>query len=141
MVVGVAVLASNLACGLWGGAAWLRGSASVGFWYLLRFAQLVVVAQAALGMSLLATGNRAVDELHYVYGIAPLAITLVTEGMRAGMAQRVLAEAEVEDIHVLDRSQQLTLARKIAVQEMGVMALGALLITTLALRAYTTGGS
>ena len=137
MVVGVAVMATNLAAGAWGGAAWLRGRASVAFWYLLRVAQVVVMAQAVLGFTLLATDHRAADDLHYVYGFAPLVIALVTEGMRLGAGERILAD--VEDIHALEREEQLVLARRVAIQEMGVMALGALLITTLSLRAFTTG--
>lgn len=130
-------MATNLAAGLWGGGAWLRGSASVGFWYVLRVAQVVVMTQAALGFTLLATDRRAVDDLHYVYGFAPLVIALITEAMRAGAGERIVAEAG--DIHSLERDEQLALARRVAVQEMGVMALGALLITTLSLRAFTTG--
>jgi len=137
MVVGVAVLATNLAAGLWGGAAWTRGRPSVWFWYVLRVAQVVVMAQAALGFALLATDRRAVDDLHYVYGFAPLVISVLTEAMRAGAGERILAD--VDDIHALDRGEQLRLAKRVAVQEMGVMALGALLITTLSLRAFTTG--
>ena len=137
MGVGVAVMAANLAAGAWGGAAWLRGEPSVWFWYVLRFAQVVVMAQAALGFTLLATDRRAVDDLHYVYGFAPLVIALVTEAMRAGAGERILAD--VDDVHALERGEQLRLARQVAVQEMGVMALGCLLITTLALRAFTTG--
>jgi hypothetical protein len=34
----------------------------------------------------------------------------------------------------------VTLARRVALNEMGVMTVGALLILTLALRAYQTGG-
>lgn len=131
-------MAANLAAGAWGGAAWLRASPSVAFWYVLRAAQLVVVVQAVLGFTLLATDRRAVDDLHYVYGFAPLVISLLTEGMRAGAGQRILAE--VDDVHGLGREEQLALARRVAVAEMGVMSLGALLITTLALRAATTGG-
>ena len=138
MVVGVAVMTTNLAAGLWGGAAWLRSSPSVGFWYVLRLAQLVVMTQAVLGFVLIATDHRAVDELHYAYGFAPLVISLVTEGMRAGAGERILSG--VDDIHALERDEQLRLARRVAVQEMGTMALGALLITTLSLRAFTTGG-
>ena len=138
MAVGVAVMATNLVAGAWGGAAWLRGSPSIAFWYLLRAAQVVVVVQATLGFVLLADDRRAMDDLHYVYGFAPLAIALITEGMRAGAGQRIVAA--VDDIHALERDEQLVLARRVAVVEMGVMALGALLVTTLSLRAFTTGG-
>jgi len=73
-----------------------------------------------------------------VYGIAPLFVSLISEGMRAGVAQRELEG--VEDVDALERSDQIALARKVALGEMGVMTVGALLILTLALRAYQTGG-
>ena len=138
MVVGIAVLASNGAAGLYGAAAWLRGRVSGPFWYLLRVAQATVVVQAVVGFILLARGLAAPDGLHVAYGIAPLVISLVSEGMRAGVAQRELDE--VEDVDALERGEQVVLARRVALNEMGVMTVGALLILTLALRAYQTGG-
>ena len=73
------------------------------------------------------------------YGIAPLVITLVSEGMRLGAAQRELAG--VEDVEDLERSEQIAIARRVALAEMGVMTVGTLLILTLALRAQQTGGA
>jgi hypothetical protein len=58
--------------------------------------------------------------------------------MRAAVAQRELEE--VPDLEKLDRSEQMALARRVALGEMGVMTVGALLILTLALRAFQTGG-
>ena len=72
------------------------------------------------------------------YGIAPLVVTLFSEGMRVGVAQRELED--VDDIEALERSEQVAIARRVALAEMGVMTIGALLILTLALRAYQTGG-
>jgi hypothetical protein len=46
----------------------------------------------------------------------------------------------VEDVDALERSEQVALAKRVALGEMGVMTIGALLILTLALRAYQTGG-
>jgi hypothetical protein len=138
VVVGIAVLASNLLAAGWGAVAWLRKEPSVSFWYVLRTAQAIVVAQVTIGLVLLATGHHAGDELHYVYGISPLVVTLVTEGMRAGAAQRELAG--IEDVSALTRAEQRAFARAVVLREMGVMTIGALLITTLALRAATTGG-
>ena len=136
--VGIAVLATNLLAGVWGGVAWARHQPSVWFWYLLRVAQGVVVAQVTLGLILLATDHRAAQELHYLYGISPLVVTLVTEGMRAGAAQRELED--VGDVDALSREEQRAIAHRVVLREMGVMTIGALLITTLALRAATTGG-
>lgn len=138
MYVGIAVLAANAAAGLTGAALWLLDRLSNVFWYLLRLAQAVVAVQVAIGLILLARGETAPDGLHVAYGIAPLVISLVSEGMRLGAAQRELDE--VDDVEALERSEQIALARRVARSEMGVMTVGALLILTLALRAYQTGG-
>ena len=138
VLLGVAVLASNALAAGWGALAWLRGVPSVWFWYLLRFAQATVVAEVAVGLVLLAQGERPPDDLHYLYGIAPLLVTLVTEAMRFGAAQRELDE--VEDVDALERREQVLLARRVVMREMAVMTVGALLIVTLALRAAAVNG-
>jgi hypothetical protein len=138
MAVGIAVLASNALAGGWGAVAWLRKDPSVWFWYLLRVAQATVVVQVIFGFVLLARGEQAPDGLHVAYGVAPLLISLVSEGMRAGVAQRELDE--VEDLEALERSAKVAIARRVALAEMGVMTIGVLMILTLALRAYLTGG-
>ncbi len=118
--------------------AWLNGRTSVAFWTLLRVAQACVVAQVVLGLLLLASGESAPDGLHIAYGISPLVVTLVTEGLRVTVAQKELEG--IEDIEALDRREQMLLARRVAHSEMGVMTVGLLLILTLALRAFQTGG-
>jgi len=139
MWVGIAVLASNGVAGAWGAVAWLRKRVSGPFWYLLRVAQATVAVQVAIGLLLLARGDTAPDGLHIAYGVAPLVITLVSEGMRLGAAQRELED--VDDVDALERSEQVAIARRVALAEMGVMTVGVLLILTLALRGYQTGGS
>src|SRR5690349_11278808 len=104
MTVGIAVLATNTLAGGWGAVAWLRKDPSVWFWYLLRVAQAAVVTQAVLGFTLLAQGMEPPDGLHAVYGVAPLAITLFSEGMRVGVAQR---ELEGIDPAALEHSEQV----------------------------------
>ena len=138
--LGIAVLAANAVAAGWGAVAWLRRNAraAITFWPLLRVAQATVVVQAVLGLLLLARGASAPDGLHVIYGIVPLFISLISEAMRAGVAQRELEG--VEDVDALERSDQVALARRVALGEMGVMTIGALLILTLALRAYQTGG-
>jgi hypothetical protein len=140
MVVGIAVLATNLVAAVWGAIGWARGDAraSIVFWPLLRAAQATVVVQAVVGLLLVARGASAPDGLHIAYGIAPLIVSLVSEGMRAAVAQRELEG--VEDVDALERSEQIALAKRVAIGEMAVMTIGALLILTLALRAYQTGG-
>jgi hypothetical protein len=140
MVVGIAVLVANALAAGWGAVGWLRrdARASIAFWPLLRVAQATVVVEAVVGFLLLARGASAPDGLHMAYGIAPLVISLVSEGMRAGVAQRELEG--VEDLDALERGEQVAVAKRVALGEMGVMTVGALLIVTLALRAYQTGG-
>jgi len=138
-LLGIAVLASNLAAAAWGAAAWLRRRPSVAFWPLLRAAQATVAVQVVLGLVLAARGEQAPDGLHIVYGIAPLVVTLFSEGMRVAVAQRELEQ--VDDLEALDRSEQVAIARRVALGEIGVMTVGVLLVLTLSLRAYTTGGS
>ena len=134
------MLASNLIAAGWGAVGWLRkdAAASIVFWPLLRVAQALVAVQVVVGLLLLARGASAPDGLHVVYGVSPLLITLFSEGMRAGVAQKELED--VDDVDALERSEQVALARRVALGEMGVMTIGALLILTLALRAYQTGG-
>jgi hypothetical protein len=138
LVTGIAVLASNLLAGAWGAIAWARKEPSVWFWYVLRVAQVIVVVEVTIGLILVATDHHVSDGLHYVYGISPLVVTLVTEGMRVGAAQHELED--VEDVASLTPEEQSAVARRVLMREMGVMTIGALLITTLALRAATTGG-
>ena len=139
MVVGIAVLLSNAIAAGWGAIGWLRkdARASLVFWPLLRVAQGTVVVEAVLGFLLLARGASAPDGLHVAYGVSPLVITVISEAMRAGIAQRELDD--VEDVDALERGEQVALAKRVALGEMGVMTVGALLILTLALRAYQTG--
>ena len=92
----------------------------------------------ALGLWLLISGNQPEDELHYLYGVAILVVTMVSEGMRIGAAQRELDE--VTTWTRLDQAEQAALARRVVLREMGVMTIGALLIVTLALRAGASAG-
>jgi hypothetical protein len=140
MVAGIAVLVANAVAAGWGAVGWLRRDArmSIAFWPLLRVAQATVVVEVVVGFILLARGASAPDGLHVAYGVAPLVISLVSEGLRAGVAQRELDQ--VDDLEGMERSEQVAIAKRVALGEMGVMTVGALLIVTLALRAYQTGG-
>jgi hypothetical protein len=44
--------------------------------HALAAAQAIVIAQVALGLLLLSGGERATDQLHYVYGFLALGVTL-----------------------------------------------------------------
>ena len=136
-VLGIAVLAANGLAAASGAVAWSRGDPSRAFWYLLRFAQGVVVVQAVVGTALALDGRDA-SAVHYVYGIAPLVVSLVSEGARVTVASAELGR--VEDPDALDRRERILMARRIVLREIGVMTIGTILIVTLGLRAMATGG-
>jgi hypothetical protein len=118
----------------------MRSDPSVSFWYVLRVAQAFVVVEVGLGLVRLAAGAKPPDSLHYVYGVAPLAIALVTEGMRAGAASRELEELD-GDPDALPRREKVLLARRVVVREIGIMTMGLILVVTLLLRAAQSGGA
>jgi len=135
---GIITLAANVVAAAWGAIAWQQGIPSRVFWYLLRIAQVTVVVQVIIGLALVAEGHHAPDELHYVYAVSPLIVTVVTEGMRVGASQRELEE--VDDPDALPRRERILLARKIVLREIGIMTVGLLLVVTLLIRAAQSGG-
>jgi hypothetical protein len=137
LVVGVSVIVLNLIAGVWGGLAWLYRRPSVGFWYALRAAQAAVVVQVLLGGLLVFLGHQPEDKLHYVYGILPLLVTLLAEGARSGVAEH---ELEGLDFEGLPPDRRRAIAAAISRRETGIMAVSALVILFLALRAAQTGG-
>jgi hypothetical protein len=134
VIGGVTVLVTNLLAGAWGATAWLRQQPSVAFWYLLRIAQVAVVVQVLLGAILLLLGREA-DGLHYVYGILPLVVSLLAEGVRAGAAERELTGLDFDS---LPRQRQRAIALAIVRRETGIMTVSALVVFFLALRAAGT---
>lgn len=135
LLVGVALIALNLAAFAVGGVAWLRSQASVPFWYLLRAAQVAVFAQALLGGLLMFTGREASSDIHYLYGILPLVVSFLAEGARTGAAERELGDVDFE---ALPASEQQSLALAIVRREMGIMAVSCGVILFLGLRAAGT---
>ena len=135
LICGITVLAANLAAGAWGAGAWYLRKPSVGFWYALRVAQVSVVAQVALGGILLLEGREAVDGLHYVYGVLPVLVTLLAEGARIAASEH---ELEGLDFDALPTDRQRAVAVAISRRETGIMAVSALVIVGLALRAAFT---
>ena len=105
---------------------------------LLRVAQVTVVLQVLLGAVLVLSGHERPDQLHYVYGLLPLVVTLLAEGARAGAAER---ELEGIDFDALPDDRQRLFALAIVRRETGIMAVSALVVFGLALRAASTSGA
>ena len=138
LIVGVGVLVTNLAAGALGAVTWLRRRSSVAFWYVLRVAQGAVVLQVLLGAILVLSGHESPDDLHYVYGALPLLVSLLAEAARAGAAER---ELEGVDFDSLPTDRQHAFALAIVRRETGIMAVSALVVFGLALRAAGTSGA
>ncbi len=138
VVVGCALIVLNLAAFALGGYAWYRDRASIRFWYLLRAAQGAVFLQAMLGGLLVFTGHEPNEDLHYLYGILPLVVSLIAEGARGGAAERELRDIDFESLPADD---QQSVALAIVRREMGIMAVSCGVILFLALRAAGTSGA
>ena len=81
IVLGIAVVAFNVAAGAYGAWGWWRHADTPGFWPLLRAAQALVVLEAVLGGVLLLAG-KDLPPLHLVYGLTPLAVAFFAEQLR-----------------------------------------------------------
>ncbi|HWP32628.1 MAG TPA: hypothetical protein VNL97_02665 [Solirubrobacterales bacterium] len=138
LVVGCALILLNLVAFAVGGIAWYRDRPSIPFWYLLRAAQASVFLQTMLGGLLVFTGHEANDDLHYLYGILPLLVSLLAEGARTGAAERELGDVDFES---LPAETQESLAFAIVRREMGIMAVSCGVILFLALRAAGTSSA
>jgi len=137
IVLGVALVAVNLAAGLLGGARWARGELSRAFWPLLRAGQVLVVLEAALGGVLVAVGET-LPRLHLLYGLLPLGVSFIGEQLRAVAAQTVLQArglASREEIEALEEADRRELVLEILRRELGVMAAAALVVAVLGVRA------
>ncbi len=131
VILGVTVIASNLLAGAWGGWCWYTRRPSVAFWYVLRFAQVAVVLQVAAGAILLLLGHEAAN-LHYLYGVLPVLVSLLAEGLRYQANEH---ELEGLDFEALPRERRRAVAAAIVRRETGIMAVSSLVILLLALRA------
>jgi hypothetical protein len=135
--LGIALIATNLAAGVWGAWCWWRVRDAPGFWPLLRAGQFLVMLQAVDGAILLAIG-RELPELHLIYGLVPLGVSFLAEQLRLVSADTVLAQRDLEgraDVEALPPAEQRDLVRAIVRREMGVMAASALVVTVLGVRA------
>jgi hypothetical protein len=135
--IGVALVVVNLAAGLLGAYRWRRHEHSRAFWPLLRAGQALVLIAALDGLILVAQG-RDLPELHLVYGLTPLAVSFLAEQLRLASADSILQARGLESAQAmrgLDESEQHAIVNAILAREMGVMAVSALVVVLLGLRA------
>jgi hypothetical protein len=141
----IAVAALNALAGLEGSYCYWRGAmrsrCASAFWVLLRIGQGSALTLAIAVGSLAAAGKHPREGLFYLYALLPLAIGLVAEQLRLASAQTILDQRGLEGsaaVAELPEAEQRELASAIVRRELGVMALSALVVTFLALRAAGT---
>jgi hypothetical protein len=140
-VIGIGMTTLFAAAGLLGAWRWWRAEPTRVFWPLLRTAQGLVVVEAILGGVLLLDGRRPSDDLHYLYGLLPLAVGFVAEQLRLAAADTVLAAREIESaqaVGTLAPAEQRSVALAILQRELGAVAAGALVAAGLCVRAALT---
>jgi hypothetical protein len=141
-VWGALVLAAwNGLVGIFGLVRWYLASPSREFWIGMRIGQALAVAYAALAGILYLGGSRPSSGLYWLYALLPIAIGFVAEQLRLVSADQVLANREIEDaqeIAALPEDEQQGIVLAILRREMGIMALAALVVCGLALRAAGT---
>ena len=141
----IAVAALNAAAGLAGGWLWYRGKLSERpvrvFWLLLRVGQGSALAFAAVVGALALAGHHSSDRLFYLYALLPLAVAFVGEQLRVAAASTILSQRDLPDAAAVGRlpdEEQRLIVSEIVRREIGVMALSALVVVFLALRAAGT---
>ena len=133
-----AVLAANAVAGAFAGWRWWRVSPSDAVWPLLRAAQAVAVGQALAAGVLFVLGYEPRDGLYWLYALLPVAIGLIAEQLRIASAEQVLEDRDLPDaqaVGALPEAEQRSVVLAIVRREIGVMALAALVVAFLALRA------
>jgi hypothetical protein len=141
----IAVAVLNLAPGLLGAWIFWRAEPSVPlahvFWPALRVGQGSALTLAIAVGSLAAAGKQPSENLFYLYALLPLAVAFVAEQLRAVSAQMILDQRGLEGreaVASLAEREQQELVATIVRREILVMALSALVVVFLALRAAGT---
>jgi hypothetical protein len=136
----------NAVPGLLGGFLWyrdvpLQARAARAFWILLRVGQGSALALALAIGSLAAVGRYSSENLFYLYALLPLAVAFVAEQLRVTSAQTILDQRGLDGaaaVGALPDAEQHAVVAAIMHREVGVMALSALVVALLALRAAST---
>jgi hypothetical protein len=137
----LALAAVSGVVGLFGLARWYRSQPSREFWLGVRAGQALAIAYGLLAGLLLLENDRPASTLYWLYALLPIAIGFVAEQLRLVAADQVLVARDIENAQAIadlpvDEQQAIVLA--ILRREMVVMALAAVVVCVLALRAAGT---
>jgi hypothetical protein len=135
--LGALAIALNALAALVGAIAWLTWRNPRAFWLLLRAGQGLIMLEAVIGAALLLDG-RDLPRLHLVYGLTPIAVAFLAEQLKLLSTQTLLDKRGYEggaDIAKLPESEQHAFVAAVLRRELGVMAVSAFVVATLAARA------
>jgi hypothetical protein len=133
-----ATLAVNAVAAAFAGLRWRQGRSSDAVWPLLRTGQALAVLQAVAAGVLAIVGYEPADRLFWLYALLPVAVGFVAEQLRIVSAEQVLENRELPDaqsVGALPEPEQRAVVLAIMRRELGVMALAALVVAFLSLRA------
>ena len=137
----LAVAALNAFPALLGAWQWWSVAPSRAFWILARAGQAAAIGLAATAGVLALLGFEPADGLFWLYALLPVAVAFIAEQFRVTSAETVLEARGLEDaaaVGRLDEDGQRSVVLAIVRREMGIVALGALVVAFLALRAFGT---
>src|SRR3954462_12125538 len=137
----LAVGAGKAVAALLGACRWWPVAPSRTFWVRPRAGQAAAIALALVAGVGAVTGFHPADGLFWLYALLPVAVGFVAEQFRAASAQTVLDARDLPDAQAvgrLDEAGQRSVVLAILRRELGVMALAAIVVAFLALRAYGT---
>jgi hypothetical protein len=137
-IAAFATLAVNAAAAAFAGLRWWQVRSSHAIWPLLRAGQVLAVLQAVLAGGLALAGFEPADRLYWLYVLLPVVVGFVAEQLRIVSAEQVLENRDLPDAHAvgaLPEAEQRSVVLAIMRREIGVMALAALVVTFLSLRA------
>ena len=137
-IFGLVVAASFLAVAALGWWRWRGFAPSDAFWRGLRAAQVLYLVYLAIAAVRFFSGERPRDDLYWVYALLPLAVSFMAEQLRISSAAAVLDSRGLPDAQAVGRlppGEQRGVVVAILRREMGVMAVAALVVAGLMLRA------
>jgi hypothetical protein len=140
-VAALVTAVANALAALAGGWRWRVGEPSRGFWVAVRVGQAAAIALAVVAGVAIVSGFTPAQGLFWLYALLPVAVGLVAEQLRAASAQTVLDARDLPDaqaVGALDEAGQREIVATILRRELAVMALAAVVVAFLALRAYGT---
>jgi len=141
VVAAIATLAINGVAAAFAGWRWWQVRVSGPIWPLLRAGQVVAGLQALVACGLFVAGFEPADRLYWLYALLPVAIGFVAEQLRVVAAEQVLESRGLPDaqaVAALPEREQRSVVLAVVRREIGIMALAALIVAFLALRAALT---